>query len=222
LAASDSEGPSGPDNVLVHLKTGQAWSVHGQVIDGATGTAVAEFPRRESPTVPVGEYVELVFWGAEVQEPMPLRARVTDCSQHGNRFRYHFQFEPGAIDALLSGALNRRRAMRIRPDDGTPVRVLVQGSRQSVEGVLQDISDTGAGILICREDEAALFEDWKLTLVLRLSEDEEPLVLIGDVRYRRLQGSQLHYGIEFDHQNTTDFELQSARIRAYVESQRFG
>ena len=217
MATNDTGGATGPDDVLVHLKTGQAWSVHGQVIDGSAGTAVAEFPRRESPTVPVGEYVELVFWGTPLSEPVPMRAQVTDCSQQGDRYRYRFQFEPGAVDALLSGALDRRRATRIQPDQSTPVRVLVQGSRQSVEGVLRDISEAGAGILICREDEAALFDAWILTLVLRLSEVEEPLVLIGDVRYRRLQGSQLHYGIEFDKLSTEDFDVQRERIRAFIE-----
>jgi hypothetical protein len=217
LVANEEGGTAGPNSVLVHLKTGQAWSVHGQVVDGSAGTAVAEFPLGESPSVPVGEYVELVFWGTQLNEPMPMRARVAACTQQGDHYRYRFQFEPGTVDALLSGVLDRRRATRIEPEQRTPVRVLVQGARQSVEGVLRDISEAGAGILICREDEEALFDAWVLTLVLRLPGDRDPLVLIGDVRHRRLHGSEVHFGIEFDPLKTEDFDVQQERIRAYIE-----
>ena len=210
---------SGMERLLVHLKTEQAWSVHGQVIDGAPEMAVAEFPRRESPTVPVGQKVDLVFWGARLNEPYPVQARVVACDQHGDSYRYRFRFEPGVAEVLL-GVLERRRTTRIQPEVSTPIRVLVQGSKQPVEGVLKDISEEGLGVLICREDEGRLFDSWTLTLCLTLPEDEEPLILIGDVRYRRLAGSQLHYGVELDPGKSEDFAVQRQRIAAYIERRR--
>ena len=79
----------------------------------------------------------------------------------------------------------------------------------------------GISALVLDEIESQLVAIWELKLSILLPGERAPFEMMGVIRYRRLLGSALQYGIEFDPQRTPSFQRRQQLIASYImKSQR--
>ena len=94
--------------------------------------------------------------------------------------------------------------------------MFVKSAERPARGVLNDISETGASVLVATEDERMLFASARVGLEFLLPGDGKPLRLTGAVRNRALVGSAIRYGVQFLSKATPDFEAVQHRIYQFV------
>ncbi len=113
---------------------------------------------------------------------------------------------------------NQRRTDRIAPDPSHPVPVTLwpYPAGAPVEARLQDISELGAGVIAEVEGESELIDATVVSVAIMLPDARQPVVMMGHVRHRRLDGRGVLYGIEFDKALTRSWERQVEAIERYV------
>ena len=107
---------------------------------------------------------------------------------------------------------NARDRVRVRPSASEPV-VVHWGN---VELAVHDISSGGIALLIPAERQRELPGVERMRLSLTLPRGGEALELVGKLIHRRLAGSDVVYGIQFDEAATPGFDLKEPLIREYV------
>ena len=195
----------------------------GRLLDVSGFGAGVRFVLPDCPTVAVGEVVTLVFTSKRVKKPVTVQARVQNRREEEDGRRYGFRFLEGEqLDAELPPELrklfNRRRALRLAPDPGAPVGVVLDGGAGSsrVEARLVDLSSLGAGVALDPVAESALANTSLVGISLALPDCPGPVQLIGHIRHRRLRGAEIRYGIEFDPELSHNFARQQDQITGYV------
>lgn len=121
-------------------------------------------------------------------------------------------------NARLLGVLaNRRGCIRVQPDEGAPVQLVLRAHPKAPRRPLPvlDISGTGIGVVAPRAVEAELVHTYRVLLELRLPDDSERLEFEARILHRRLRGSYVQYGLEFD-PTVEGFSSQQDRIFRYV------
>jgi len=186
------------------------------VLSLAWGEARAAFPAQDAPILLIGQTVELGFRGTGI--PGLARARGFVCrrvDEEGRRI-YDFQLDH-ADGTALDAAVNRRASVRVAPDPGAPVRVLLRQAPEGplVQALLRDVSHGGLSVLIGREQEWLLAPVERLGIDLRLPGWDESLHFAGRVVHRRLERTAIHYGIAFDEPEAGQADAREA-IRAFV------
>jgi hypothetical protein len=87
---------------------------------------------------------------------------------------------------------------------------------RAIPAVVDDISQTGLGVLFGVNQEARLLACGnKLQLMLELP-GSEPMEIVVDPRHRRLMGASIRYGVPFLAEDTEDFEVKRLEIYRYV------
>jgi c-di-GMP-binding flagellar brake protein YcgR len=195
----------------------------GQLIDVSGSGAGVRFLGPHCPNLAVGQEVDLVFRGEHLATPVTVAARVQHRTEERGSRRYGFRFlQAQQLDTQLSPELreffNRRRVMRVTPDPYDPVRVTLEarpGSPQ-VEVQLDNISELGVRVSLEAGLEATFAETTTVGITLHLPGFRRPVELVGNVRYRRLVGEVIQYGIELDAELSEDFSRQQAMITKYT------
>ncbi len=178
---------------------------------------IADFPAASAPILTVGKRTKVEFGGGQLHEPLFADARVV--FRTGDVFRQRYQFlVPKEIKESLGVVINRRKAIRVRPRPEEPVQTTLFNVNEPVlhEAVLQDVSTTGACVLVTRDLEEDFYTAINVNLSFSFPEQEQPVEIIGRIRYRKLSGFVIRYGIEFDAKLNPNFEDTVDRIQSYV------
>ncbi len=183
----------------------------------ALGTAEVHFRVSSDPRLQIGTEVAIEIRRATDQTAHQTTARVISCDQKPDRAVYFFKL-PSGVGSALGMLFNQRAAVRVVPAPGEPVRVQVRmkdGGR-AIPAVVDDISQTGLGVLFGVNQEGRLLACGnKLELMLELP-GSEPMEITVDPRHRRLMGASIRYGIPFLPDDTKDFEAKRLKIYRYV------
>ena len=187
----------------------------------ALGTAEVHFRLASDPRLQIGSEVAIEIRRssdqAAHQAAHRTSARVISCDLKTDRAVYFFKL-PSGVGSVLGMLFNQRSAVRVVPAPGEPVRVQVRmkdGGR-AIPAVVDDISQTGLGVLFGVNQEARLLACGnKINLMLELP-GSEPMEIVVDPRHRRLMGASIRYGIPFLSEDTEDFEAKRLEIYRYV------
>ena len=185
-----------------------------------SASLLVEYDNDETPDLPVGQVVRLVISGANLEDELTIPARPTFQSR-GRRSTFHYQI--GLVEgAVIGNAMTRRNEVRIRPEQGAPIGVTARDTESllSCKPRLQDISPTGAGILMTLQEEAQFAHVWNLVLGFTLPGSEKEVELEGAIQYRKLEGSLIRLGIKFTGNPENDPSGALEAIRTYVEERR--
>ncbi len=212
-------------DLAVAVTTRDGSPVAGQLIDVSASGAGVRFDAPDPPNLVVGEHIDLVFTSDTLKEPLQVAARVqhrAEDPKEGAR-RYGFRFlEPQRLDTRLPAdahrLFNRRQAVRVVPDTFQPVRVTLQPGEDQppVEVRLLNISVTGVGVSLQPALESMFAKCIQVSLTIDLPGSRRPVGLVGHIRYRRLVGERIHYGIEFDAELSPGFARTEDRLGKYV------
>ena len=183
----------------------------------ALGTAEIHFRIATEPRLQIGSELHLEIRRTVDQTAHQTEARVLSCDLTPDRAIYFFRL-PSGVASVLGMLFNQRDAVRVVPAPGEPVRVQVRlgdGGR-TIPAVVDDISQTGLGVLFGVNQESRLLGCGNhLNLLLELP-DLEPMEIVGDPRHRRLMGASIRYGIPFLSEATERFEAKRLEIYRYV------
>ena len=223
-----SQTPKGtlrpPPGVLwLWLETSAGERFRGSLVDvegelGACRISI-DFARRQVADLPVGANVNVLFRKPREEKVTRVAGKVIYRIE--DRFRMRFQLIVGNVPRIIASTSvsHGRACARVEPFPGVDVPVTVQnidGGRMH-RAILRDISATGLALLLSVKDEPELFSLWRLKVVLHLPTSDEPVELIGHVCHRRRFGTRaVRYGIDFDQQETQDFENKQNLVFGYV------
>ena len=212
------------DELFVSIDT-PAGAFRGVLVDsrveGVNALVTVDFPRLEAPFLPIGEDARVEILATSSSEGHEFSGMVVFHGEDPFRHRYQFQF--GQKDhPVLSALEGRRGPLRVAPDarDRLDVELSSLAGESRARARLQDLSLGGLSVLIPREEEFRLADEWEFRLSFRLPHDDEPLEFHGAVRYRRLAGTHVQYGIEFDADGTRDFTQALERVSRYVKARQ--
>ncbi len=199
--------------------------VGGQLLDVSASGAGVLFDTPNPPNLVVGQHIDLVFTSDTLKEPLQVAARVQyraeDTKKDARRYGFRF-LEPQQLDTRLPAdarrLFNRRRAVRVVPDTFQPVRVTLQPGEDQlpVEVQLLNISVTGVGVSLQPAMESMFAERVQVSITVDLPGSRRPIRLVGHIRYRRLVGDRIHYGIEFDAGLSPGFARSEGLLGKYV------
>ncbi len=208
-----------------------AREIHGQLVDVSASGAGAVFGPPNPPNLAVGQEIDLVFTSDAFSGPVTVAARVQhrteDKDNDGSR-RFGFRFlEPQQLNSHLPANarrfFNRRQNVRVAPDQLEPVVVTIEPCDQDpgdpqppTEVRVLNISVGGLAVSLEPTLEAAFAGSTLVNLGLRLPGSRRELELVGEIRYRRLIGQRIHYGIKFDEERTERFGRKQDIVRKYV------
>ena len=183
--------------------------------DGAV--AVVDFSSSTEPCLRIADHVEIEISGGEFKTPLAVSARVLLRSKDEVRHRLELQLD-NETRMILMPPVSRRQAFRVRPAATKPIDAALKTTmgRKLASVVLHDISIGGVSLLVTHEDEFQLSPQWEFLLTIQLPEAKEPIDFVCAVRQRRLVGSQIAYGMEFDAVATQLFGRKQELVRAYV------
>ena len=206
-----------PIDLMARLEAERRPVVEGRVIDVEKAVLEVEFAADGCPSIGITERVRLTLHGEDLPRPFTVHPRVISWSSSNGAFRYEFRL--GLEEAKpLAILFNPRAAFRVLPALHPIVEVEIRGIGQpeAVQATLKDVSVSGISVLVSVEEERQkLFQSRKVKLVLDLPGVNDKLSMIGNVRYRRLVGSLIRYGIEFDHA-TPGFTQKQQKLSEYV------
>ncbi len=201
----------------------------GHLVDVSGSGAGVRFEVPEAPNLAVGQIVDLVFTSEQLSNPLTVAATVQHRTEEEDRStrRYGFRFlQAQQLESHLPPKLreffNRRRALRVAPDPYKPIQVSMQApdADAPLEVRLENLSELGCRISLERELEPSFADTTLVELTLELPDVKEPLLVSGDIRYRRLVGRRIQYGIEFSAKRCRNFETTRGILAKYV-AERF-
>jgi hypothetical protein len=100
------------------------------------------------------------------------------------------------------------------------VRAVIDVDGAVARGLLEDVSAEGASVSLDLDLDRSLGRSWSLGLRFALPGEERGFALAGGVRYRKLAGSKVRLGIEFDAERTEGYRAQRDRLAAWVLGRR--
>jgi c-di-GMP-binding flagellar brake protein YcgR len=214
-APSHRTGPR-PD-VLALLEMPGAPQIQGKVKKVDHHVVSVEFTRAVAPLLPIARQCTVQFSSADLEKPMAARSRVILRRDDTDTITYDFQFSP--LDGeTLNAVFRRRTAARVKPTEvvAVSVRSAKSDATPVVNAVLNDISLSGVSLSIGTQGEAMLCTTDSVVLSFRLPNVDMPIEVVGLVRYRRMAGTMIRYGIEYDPKSTREYGKQEERIAAYM------
>jgi c-di-GMP-binding flagellar brake protein YcgR len=222
---------SDPSELRVAVAVPGGDEIHGQLIDVSASGAGAVFEAPDPPNLAVGQNIDLVFTSDDFSDAVTVAARVQHRAEgqdnDGSR-RFGFRFlEPQQLNAHLPAAarrlFNRRQTVRVSPDQYQPIGVTIERCDQEshelhppVDVRVLNISVGGIGLSLEPTLETAFAATTQLRLVIKLPGIRRTLEFVGDIRYRRLIGQRIHYGIQFNADHTERFGRKQDILGKYV------
>lgn len=214
-------------DLSVSLTAADGSRVQGTLLDVSASGAGVGFDTGDAPSLAVGQHVDLVFDSGSFAGPLTVAAQVQhrtegDANHEGSR-RYGFRFlEPQQLDAHLPTEarryFNRRQAVRVSPKAFEPIEVSLRAGEHEapIEVRLHNISVGGVGVSLEPTLEMAFADRTQVELSIQLPGSRRPLGLVGSIRYRRLVGERIHYGIAFDTELTEKFARKRRTLARYI------
>jgi c-di-GMP-binding flagellar brake protein YcgR len=199
----------------------------GRLVDVSASGAGAMFDSADCPKLAVGQSVDLTFSSGDLPAPLTIAATVQHRAEGDGTRRYGFRFlQPQQLDAHLPPEMrqlfNRRRTVRVDIDMFDPMTAALsakEGDDAAVDAQLHDLSTHGVRVSLETELERRFAETTSVALRIQLDSRLE-LNLVGNIRYRRLVGDRIHYGIEFDADRCQSFRRQQGIIARHVVKRR--
>jgi len=210
--------------IQVAVNAGKEASFPGTVHELTNESAVAMFQAETCPNLIVGRVVQLVFTSATSDSIVPVEAKLTSTMDLPPMRCHSFSFQQPAqdIQSVLSGtgAVERRRASRVALEPGdldvtmvVPADVVPLLPSIPENGTLRDgavhipghavnLAHWGLATAVDRQSEVAFVGSDRIVVSLHRGPEQAPLEICGHIRQRQEHGDQLHYGIEFDWENT--------------------
>jgi len=214
-------------DLSVSLPAADGSLVQGTLLDVSASGAGVGFDTGDAPSLAVGQHVDLVFDSGSFAGPLTVAAQVQhrtegDANHEGSR-RYGFRFlEPQQLDGHLPAEarryFNRRQAVRVSPKAFEPIEVSLRAGEHEdpIEVRLHNISVGGVGVSLEPALEMAFADRTQVELSIQLPGSRRPLGLVGSIRYRRLVGERIHYGIAFDTELTEKFARKCRTLARYI------
>lgn len=187
--------------------------------------AAARFPVEDCPQLSAGDSVELSFTSPDVDQAIRTAAVVKHLRTVDTWTKVGFNYVDkkhlrDQLDRKLLSVFNRRKMLRVRPDPNWPIEVTVQARETVLVGKIVNISETGMALALS-DDRTYDFDTIdRMMLTFELPTSPEPVQLRASVRYLHDDGDEKRWGLEFDEENSVDFELHVEVIRKYVEMRR--
>ncbi len=195
----------------------------GRLVDTcACGVGVC-FPQPNWPNLTVGQEIDLVFFAEKFNEPLTVAVRVQNRTEEAGARRYGFRFlYAEQLDAHLSLTFreyfNRRKNLRVlpQPDHAAKVTLGAGHGEPPVEARLENLSASGAAVSLEVDLDAKFAETTRVGFSMQMPKCRRPVGVMGNIRYRRLVGARIYYGIEFDPELSEDFARQQDIIDKYM------
>lgn len=191
--------------------------VKGKVVKVDHHVVAVEFQRQGAPLIAIARQAVVAFSSADLEKPLSARSRVIYRRDDADTLLYEFQFS--AIDGeTLNAVFRRRTAARVKPPEvvGVTLRTGYDDKSPGISAVLNDLSLTGLSVSLGSQGEIQLCSAAKLLVSFKLPGQEQCIELVGTVRYRRMAGTMIRFGIEYDNKATNGWSEQEARIAAYM------
>jgi PilZ domain len=191
-----------PSKMQVLLHTSEDELFHGRCTDLSSGredlVAMVEFGSEQAPVIRLGERTSLLFRGGGLVSSVETEGLALLRTDDQNRRCYAFRLD--GVSKRSFPLLGSRRSARVNPKTAKPVRVTVLELPGDVppEVEVHDISATGLSILVEPRLENHLCKRVLLRLSVLLPGDVDVIELAAVIRYRRLFGAALLYGLEID------------------------
>ena len=195
----------------------------GRLVDtSACGVGVC-FTPPNWPNLTVGQEIDLVFTSEKFNEPLKVAVMVQHRTEEAGARRYGFRFlYAEQLDAHLSLTFrqyfNRRKMLRVLPEADHPAKVTLEAGHGEppAEARLENLSASGAAVSLEAEMDAAFAETTRVGFSMQLPKCRRAVEMMGNIRYRRLVGVRIYYGIEFDPELSEDFVRQQDIIDKYM------
>jgi hypothetical protein len=200
-------------NAMLVWETG---GVAGQVVRFDGDAIELAFPTRGAPLLAIAQVVLLRLSANDSDDQVDVPAFVvarTDDQTHRT-----YELQPRQKDALAELSRRHRRAgVRIRPRNDAPMGVELRDHAGAVlaRGRALDVSVKGLGMLLEQSDELSLKAHVRLTVKLKISR-EPARTLSAHVRSRRLVGTLIRIGLEFEPERTAEYADAEKWLTAYV------
>lgn len=196
----------------VHLHTPEDELFHGRCTDLESTrddlVAMVEFGSEQAPVIKLGERTNLLFRGGGLVAAVETEGLTLLRTDDGHRRCYAFRLD-GVAKTFLPLQGNRRSA-RVSAKTVERVRIKLlelPGDAPSEVG-LHDVSATGLSILVAPSLERHLSKRVLLRLSALLPGDVDAIELAAVIRYRKLFGSALLYGLEIDGHGPASVQAQ--------------
>ncbi len=195
----------------------------GRLVDtSACGVGVC-FSQPNWPNLTVGQEIDLVFFAEKFNKPLTVAVRVQNRTEEAGARRFGFRFlHAEQLDAHLSLTFreyfNRRKVVRTSPEPDHTAKVTLQAGegRPPMEARLENFSASGAAVSLDAGLDAEFAETTTVGFSMQMPKCRRPVEMMGNIRYRRLIGARIHYGIEFDPETSEDFARQQDIINKYL------
>ena len=195
----------------------------GRLVDTSACGVGVSFPQPNWPNLTVGQEIDLVFFSEKFNEPLTVAVRVQHRTEEAGARRYGFRFlHAEQLDAHLSLTFrqyfNRRKMVRVPPEPVHTAKVTLEADHGEppVEARLENLSASGAAVSLEAELDAEFAETTRVGISMQLPKCRRPVDVMGNIRYRRLVGVRIYYGIEFDPELSEDFARQQDIINQYM------
>ncbi len=210
-----SEDSRAHDVAILHLDT--------EIDHGREATVVVDVPRSANVVIQEGETATLLFSAADPDTSVIVCGKVIFRSENRSSIQYQFELDDTGTRNLTHLA-ERRRAVRVRVNPIQPVPVILQDIEggECVEGRMRDVSTNGIAVLLDPQNDPIVSSSWKLSVSVRFPGDNRTVGVVGTVRYRKLAGAAIQYGIEFDWDETPGCAEQRNLLAQYVSSRQGG
>lgn len=206
--------------VQVHTPSNEEFQGRCTDLDSHLGDVVAlvEFGSQRAPEIPLGETARLTLSGDGFAAPIETEVIAVLRTESRTRRCYSFRMKR-VSKRLLMLLANRRGSDRVVPPAAKPVCVnIVDDGEAPAEAIVHDISATGLSILVEPALEKRLCNRVQLRLSILLP-DAGTVNASATIRHRRLFGSAVLYGLEFDGQ-IPGFMSAQERLLSYLASLR--
>jgi len=197
----------------------------GEVVAANPGTTSVRFHRDGAQCYAIGESTRMTLSSPSLPQAIELAATVVSRTEadpyrtYGLRIEREDDTEREMATAFLN-LVGSRGDHRVRFDESEHIDVEVftqsQGESHILLGTFEDISSSGARVILKDGAERILSRVDRFELRFRLPSDSDPLALTADIRHRAIAGDAVAYGIRFVPDRSPDFLEQQAQISDFV------
>ena len=197
----------------------------GEVVDANPGTTSVRFHRDGAQCFAIGESVKLTLSSPSLPRAIELVARVISRNEadpfrtYGVRIDREGESSQEMATAFLN-LVGSRGDHRVRFDESEQIGVEVltqsQGQSHVLLGTLQDISMSGARVILKDGAERLLSPVDDFELRFQLPGDFDALTLTANIRHRAECGDAVAYGIRFASDGSPDFLAQQEQISDFI------
>ncbi len=194
----------------------------GLLVDLTPEGIGARFFPPDAPTLSLGDELAITLSSPELKATATTQVRVIEREDGQSTRDYELLFlDPEYVESQLlqlKGLFNRRNAYRVTPTLDLPAKAMValERGQPSVKAYVRDVSMTGICLAMPHELELHRRAGVQAAIALTLPGMENPVALLADIRFRRLEGDAVVYGMEFVRRTTPEYAKIEDRIAAYV------